>query len=317
MERTLRRAGSIGWLPLLLMISCAGPSTGSHLPTGVPTGIQTGVHFPRPDEYVSLKRDGADFAVVDFPLDQPGTWLPAIQRAAQSGLKLIAGVYPPPYRLGKDGTWTIEPRGTSFLTTLGEHPETVMAVFVYNEPYYSDPNSSGRQYDCGFYSAEDLRKLRATIRTVWPDARVYHDLGDPSVWAPGGEFWQLHQECLQNKYRDQTEIADFVGIWSYPFQTGKGYRKEQSLGAIRRELEFVNTSMRPAKPVVLGQAFASRRFGNYFPSKAELRDWNCSIRQIGTELVSWYPWRQQGVYDDYLANHPDYWPLAVGGACRG
>lgn len=280
------------------------------------TQTQTGVHFARPGEFGTLKQLGMEFAVVDFPPDQPIAWRDALERASAAGIKLIVGLYPPPYQLTRNGTWKITASGVEFLNILKAHPDSVMAVFVYNEPYYTDPNPGGGLHDCGFYSADDLRKLRATIRTVWAEARIYHDLGDPSAWAPGSEFWQAHQSCIRDKYRDQTEVADYLGIWEYPFQDGKGYRKESSLRMLKRELDFVNASMQPARPVVLIQGFASRSLGFYFPTKAEMQDWNCSVRQLGPAFISWYPWRQPGRYDDFLVNHPNYWRLMGEDACR-
>lgn len=110
-------------------------------------------------------------------------------------------------------------------------------------------------------------------------------------------------------------MADLVGVGAYPFEPGRKYNKRESLTFTKREMDFVSKSMKPAKPVVLGQSFAGKADGAGWPTKDQLRDWNCSLRQIRAEFISWYPWRQDR-YEDYLANDQDYWPVTVGNACR-
>ncbi len=306
-------------LLLLLLAGCSplAPSVSPERPGPTLAGaVRTGTHFAEVGDFPALQKIGYDFALVEFSPENPQDWQEGLQKAAQANLQLIVGLYPPPYKRNADGSWTIQPQGIAFLTKLKAHDQTVIGVFVYNEPYSSDPNPKGKQHGCGFYSAADLRQLRTTIQGVWSGARIYHDLGDPSVWAPGGAWWQENQKCIGDKYADQTGVADFVGLFDYPFDADRQYRKQESLAVLKREIDFVNKSMRPARPVVLGQAFASKAYGAAWPTKAQLRDWNCTLRHLGVEYLSWYPWRQEGGYDDYLVNHQDYWSLTVADACR-
>ncbi|MBI3664852.1 MAG: hypothetical protein HY236_01270 [Acidobacteria bacterium] len=74
--------------------------------------------------------------------------------------------------------------------------------------------------------------------------------------------------------------------------------------------------MYPAKPVVLDQSFRCNSCGhNAWPTLDQIKDWNCATRQLPTGAISWYVWRQS-VYDDYLVNHPEDWPLTVASACK-
>ncbi len=278
--------------------------------------MHTGTHFAEVSDLSTLRKIGYDFAVVEFAReDDPSSWREGLETAKQTGIKLIAGMWPPPYTRNPDGTWTIQSPGVAFLNQLKAYESTVMAVFVYNEPYSSDPNPHGGQYHCGFYSAADLRQLRTQIQRVWPGARVYHDLGDPSTWAPGGDWYESNKGCIGNKYADQRGVADYVGIFDYPFGLSK-YTREDSLQMLRHEIDFVSRSMQPAKAVVLGQSFASASDGASWPTKEQMRDWNCALRQLGVEYLSWYPWQQGSRYDDYLSKHRDYWSLTVASACR-
>lgn len=322
MGAATQRGSTLRRLAALILMTAAGctsqlpsvPSQPSHVRLGTGTA-QTGTHWARPSEFDTVRKIGYDFVILDVSGDEPATWQEALDKATRSGLKLIVGLWPPPYTHNADGTWTIQPQGIDFLRLLKARANAVMALFVYNEPYWADPDGKATTTDgCGFYSADDLRKLRTTIRTVWPDAKIYHDLGDPSVYAPGGYWWQEKKQCIGDKYRDQTEVADYVGVWSYPFDISKGYTKQQSLSALQQETDFVRTRMKPARAVVLGQSFAGRKYGMRWPTKNELLDWNCALRQSGAEIISWYPWRQD-IYQDYLANHRDYWPLTVEPAC--
>jgi hypothetical protein len=262
-----------------------------------------------------LHRAGYQVIVADFALGDPTGWKGILDAAASAGVKLIAGAYPPPYHRQRDGSWTIDPAGVDFLNLLKSNSATVMAVFVFNEPYDSDP-LTGKEFECGFFSAQDLRGVRNKIRSVWDQAKIYLDMDDPTEWAPSGEYAKAHRDCIGDKYKDQTEVADYIGIWSYPFEVKRGYIKQKALESIRKQIAFVRASMKPAQAVVLGQAFASKSLGFYFPSKNEMRDWNCALRKmVGTDYVFWYPWRQPDRYDDYLARHADYLPLTLADVC--
>ena len=83
-----------------------------------------------------------------------------------------------------------------------------------------------------------------------------------------------------------------------------------------KETSYVINSMH-ATPVWLGQAFALPSDGEVFPTQAQLLDWNCSVRQAlpAGALISWYVWREPGLYTDTLANHPEDWADTTAAAC--
>ena len=82
-------------------------------------------------------------------------------------------------------------------------------------------------------------------------------------------------------------------------------------------LEFVKTKM-GAEAVLDAQAFRCRNCGEAtrFPTAAEIKDWNCSLRDLQPNAISWYVWRQS-IYEDYLANYPALWPSTSPSACGG
>ncbi len=288
---------------LILAISC-GEVAASRLSAPTPaSAIETGVHWAGPEDFALLKRLGYQFAVVSLDRD-PDHWRAVFDAAEKAGIRLVAGLHPYPYHLGRNG-WEIETVGRKFLEYARSRAGLMKALFVFNEPYWLDP-STGANSPCGAFSAEELRGLRAEIRKVWPRALVYHDFGRPSLWAPGGAMQRQHA-CVGARYADAAGIADYAGIWFYPVNAGGTYRRDEFVRTMRDELAYVTREMH-AEPILLGQAFRCARCtdGTRMPSVDEIRDLNCTMRWLGPQGISWYPWRQP-VYEDSLANHEDYW----------
>lgn len=280
------------------------------LAVGSAPGQETGTHWASPAEYGVLRNLGYQFAVTTVSTS-PAEWTATFDAAEAQGLKLIVGVYPPPYSLS-NGTWTITPTGQAFLRFAASRERTVKAIFGFNEPYWVNP-WTGQTSLCGQLTAADLRKFREEIRKIWPAAKIFHDLGAPGEWAPGGTNAR-NNACIGNKYADQTGVADFVGVWFYPFERAS-YLKEEGLAAVREDIDFVKNSMQ-AEAVVDMQAFRCRNCGeaSRFPNEDELKDWNCAVRALAPHAVSWYVWRQS-IYDDFLANHPASWSMTTADAC--
>jgi uncharacterized protein (TIGR03437 family) len=272
---------------------------------------ETGVHWAEPAEFVQLRNLGMQF-VVTTVTSAPATWQRAFDAADIAGLRLIVGMNPSPYRL-VDGRWTITQAGRDFLLYAARRSSTVKAIFVFNEPYWVDPFTGANDF-CGIYSAEQLRQLNTLVRSVWPRAPIFHDIGSPSQWAPGGQVRRSYP-CIGDKYADQRDVADFVGIWFYPFEANGVYRKVEALTALRREVDFVRNRMN-AEPIVLNQSFlcTNCQEATRYPTPDEMRDWNCAARSLGATSYSWYVWRQN-IYQDYLALHPESWPVLSDAAC--
>jgi hypothetical protein len=307
--------GVLALLAMALSVCTPQPAGSTPSPATSVVAKMTGTHWAGPEDFQMLHKGGYQVIVAEFGLDDRAGWKGILDAAARAGVQLIAGAFPPPYHKQSNGSWTIDPAGVDFLNLLKANAATVMAVFVFNEPYDSDP-VTGKEYKCGYYSAQDLRGVRSKIRSVWDQAKIYLDMDDPSDWAPTGAYGQAQKDCIGDKYRDQNEVADYIGIWAYPFEVKGGYRKEPAIALIRKQIAFIRASMKPAVPVVLGQAFGSKSLGFYFPSKNEMRDWNCTLRRSAdTDYIFWYPWRQPERYDDYLAKHTDYLPLTLPDVC--
>ena len=274
--------------------------------------VETGTHWAEPPDFPTLATLGYDFVITTLHPDDGAFWEATFDAAEAAGLKLSVGLYPEPYRF-QNGKWSITAEGKAFLRLAASRASIVKSVFVYNEPYWIHPFTE-QENECGAMSAVDLRLLRDAIREVWPQALIHHDLGDPSLWAPGG-FYASEYPCLGQKYADQTGVADLVGIWYYPFVQG-WYLRERSLAGLQQEIAFVREKMN-AEPVVSGQAFRCSDCGeaSRLPSAEELEDWNCSVRRLGPQAISWYPWRQD-IYEDYLSQHPQLWPATVATPCQ-
>ena len=273
------------------------------------SAITTGTHWGRVADMSTFKRMGYSFDVVTVNPKDKSQWKRVLDAARANGLKLIIGGYPEPYSYAK-GQWKISRAGRQLLRYLEGRSSLVLALFVYNEPYWVNP-FTGHTNSCGATSAAQLRRLRKKIRSIWHGAKIYHDLGWPSAWAPGGSLHD-HHPCIGRKYSDQRGVADYVGIWDYPF-TSSGFRKMEGLATLTREATYVKSGMQ-ATPVFLGQAHAVDDL--VWPTSWELQDWNCAIRAAlpAGSLISWYVWRQ-AMYTDYLANHPEMQLMTTQAMC--
>ena len=272
--------------------------------------VGTGTHWPDIADFPTLKNLGYDFAVTNVNPANRAEWAPTFDAAGAAGLKLVIGMYPVPYRL-TNGVWSITPAGQEFLRYAASRAASVKAIFVYNEPYWVNPFTNKNDL-CGALSAQQLRDLRSAIRTIWPDAKIYHDIGTPGAWAPSGSHWKDYP-CVANKYADATGVADFVGIWYYPF-TDSGYQRTEGLATLRQEIAYVRAKML-AEPVLVNQAFTCKscKLSNW-PTADQLKDWHCATRSLGAEAISWYAWRQD-LYDGDLFHRPQLWPSTSPSVC--
>ena len=304
--RTLVRKMFAGVLEFALATAFTG---------GANAQMLTLTHFPSPADFPVLSALGYDAAVITFNPNRPTSWQPVLDAAAAAGIKLIAGGYPAPYQLN-NGNWTITSSGIAMLNLLQSRPDVVIALYVFNEPYYTNPYTS-QVSPCGYFSADDLRALRNAIQGVWPGAKIYHDLGNPAAWAPSGSYAAI-TPCVGNKYADQTGIADYVGIWEYPF-TPAGANTARALSVLSAGVTFVLNSMQPALPISLNQVFACPGCAPnlVFPSRQQVLSWNCATRALPVAGVDWYAWRAFiPTYSEGLSDHKPYWPLTTADACK-
>ena len=143
-----------------------------------------------------------------------------LDAAKAAGIRLIIGIYafggPEPY-IPNGSSWTISAAAQQMLDYFETRQDEIIATFVFNEPYWLNP-LTGASDACGAMSAAQLRSLRTEIKKVWPAAKIYHDLGQPAGWAPGGYLYNAHP-CIGDKYADATGVADYVGVYDYPFTT--------------------------------------------------------------------------------------------------
>jgi len=269
-------------------------------PPPTPPSVLTGTHWAETNEYANLKSIGYSFNVTTFQPGNDNTADPLSARskldaASAAGIQLIIGMYPEPYTW-TGSTWTISANGIQSLNYLKTRESLVLALFVFNEPYWV----SG-------YSANQLRILRNVIRGVWPTAKIYHDMGQCKFWA----------DTNPAVYGDQSGTLDYSGSWYYPFKDASvglyPQWKAYGLSILAAEETFITNNIGGgAKMVWLGQSHTAPSDNLLYPSDAQISDWNQAIRGVisPTNLISWYVWRQ-GIYPDYLVNHPTQWPLTV------
>jgi hypothetical protein len=288
--------------------------------TTTPSGAaQTGTYWADTSDYATLGLIGMGYAVKNVaPGDVAGAKA-ALDAAHAASIKLIIGLYsfggPEPYTINADGTWNFTAGAVQVIQYLASRPNDVLAFFGMNEPYWEDQAGRNTKMDgCGVFSAAELRQFRAQVQQIGPGLKVYQDIGWPSEWSSKsvGDPDSVWKSCVGTKYDDQSGVADYVGIWAYPVESG-GYDANKSLSIARfnRESNFVINNIH-ATPVWLGQSFDD---GAGYPTDAQIKDWNCSMRAImpAGALLSWYVWANQ--YPDFLKNHPSQWPLVEASAC--
>ena len=88
--------------------------------------VETGTHWPTVADFPRLKSIGYTFVVTTVD-GNPSNWAATFDAAEQAGLKLIIGVYNPPYTLS-NGTWTISSTGQSFIRYAQSRAELVKAL---------------------------------------------------------------------------------------------------------------------------------------------------------------------------------------------
>ena len=256
----------------------------------------TGTHWPDVSDYSQLKSIGYGFGVTNVA---PGDVAGAKQKldaAHNAGIKLIIGLYafggPEPYVLNANGTWTISRGSIDVLNYLESRESDIVAFFGFNEPYWVEP---GRRHRAPAASSppRSCRQLRTKIQAVWPEPRSTTTSAGRASGRRGGLLQRIF--VLGNKYADQTGVADYVGVWDYPFETTGYMRRGDWL--VCKETNFVINSMH-AVPVWLNQAHGI--LGSLvFPTQAPLPAWYSAVRSAlpAGSLISWYVWRQ-GIHGD-------------------
>jgi hypothetical protein len=290
------------------------PSSEAARPTT--TRTLTGTHWASPADFPALKAAGYDFAVVTVPPTDKARLDAVLDAAHQNGLKLFVGAQPYPFEhVGNELRLTSD--GKQFLKNLSARKDDVMGVWVSNEPFWTDPLRPSVNSEKGVYTAKQLSDLANQIRAVYPDAKIMQDIGAPSAWAPGGK---MH---TGDKYPiDQLKgVADYWGIFgdgAEPFKAGGAYNKQGALDKIEHEVKFVEQTLGGRAIVDAQSYYAPSATITGYPSDAQIKDFNCALRQRMPELsgISWYVWRQAPLYQDFLANHPSQVPLTGPNVCR-
>ena len=276
--------------------------------------ILTGTHWAGPADFPALKKAGYDFAVVTVDPNNKAQLDSMLNAAHQNGLKLIVGAQPYPYVHSGNGL-EITPAGQQFLKNLSARQDDVMGVFVFNEPFWTDPLTN-RNSSKGVYSAQQLGDLNDKIRAIYPGAKIYQDIGAPSAWAPGGALGTGAKYPIDQLKR----VADYWGLFgngAEPFMAGGAYNKQSALNEIAGQVKFVREKL-GGEAIVAAQSYRAPKAGiTGYPSDAQIQDFNCALRQQIPDLagISWYVFRQAPLYQDFLANHPQQIPLTGPNAC--
>lgn len=251
-------------------------------PVSPPTVAQTtGGHYVDIASFPKVAAQGWKFA---YNTVQPGdlSSIDAYAAAAKStGLKLMLGLYPYPY--SNQGGVTISAAGKQSIQRLASHPEA-FALFVFNEPY-----------GLGWATAQ-LRTLYIQVKSLAPNLKVWHDIGQPSLYAP--------------TVGDQSGICDIMGIWRYPFTLTGGYQKAASLQTLATEQAFCKKlGVTPAWLVqtLAEPVAADAPQGFAMPTAAQLSDYVQAVRQAldPAAFVSMYVWDRISNYTDSLSAHPE------------
>ena len=282
-------------------------------PNPNPGGIDLGVHWPDLEDYAQLSSLDLDFAITTLAPDDTDRWTEVFDAADSAGIRLIVGLFPEPYQF-VNGRWVISTEGVAFLRFAAARAKTMKALFVFSEPYWIDPATRETNI-CGAVAADDLRALRVEIQRVWPGAEIFHDIGAPLDWTPGREL-ATNNPCIGNKFANQRGVADLVGVSQHRHLAGTPFDIEANLASIGEQAAYVRDQM--GAEVLIGlQTFSCGDCNvppHRLPSPAELFAWQCAIRSLAPQSISFYPWRLDE-FDQVLSGRPELWPMLLPTGC--
>jgi len=290
-----------GYLPLILHQYPAPPvptptftpaptltPTPAFTPGPVPSAPFYGVEFAPAGDLGTVKDLGAEVVLWSFDYNgTPQDWLAYLDQANGYGLKVVAWLWPQGWNWN-GSEWEIDQQARSFVQTVAGHP-ALFAVYALHEPYWMGC------YGCGYTTAEQ-QALYNAIKEI-ADVPIWSDIG-------GIAFWTEYSEATA--FADG--VCDYCAVWYYPFLPGGVYQRDQMISTLEADIAVAKERAPNSKLFYGMQSFAQA--GDYrMPTAEEMVDMASIVYSKDIEGALWYVWWFGPLYEDFLSNHPELYPV--------
>jgi hypothetical protein len=262
--------------------------TGSCSPTSLVEPFY-GMQFAYLDDLSTVKSLKIEVVMTDLPHNgAPASWLAFLDAAQVQGIRVIPWLWPQGWTW--DGnTWQIDAQASLFIQTVAGHP-ALFAVYALHEPYWNGCEG------CGYTTATQQALYRA-IKTI-ADVPIYSEINGIAYWtarSPATAFADGVCDYCQSSY--------------YPFKDGGIYERDELITHITADLTVARERAPHSKIVWTMPAFDYPPDHLRMPTADEMRDLASIVYSMDIAGAWWYPWKFNELYNDFLFNHPELYPV--------
>lgn len=105
-------------------------------------------------------------------------------------------------------------------------------------------------------------------------------------------------------------VCDYCATWYYPFTADGAYERQELITRLQADLAVAKERAPNSKIVWLMQSYAQPNpSGLRMPTAAEMEDLAAIVYASDVFGALWYTWQFEGLYDDFLFNHPELYPV--------
>jgi hypothetical protein len=249
-----------------------------------------GAQFVPVTDLELVKGLGIDVVLNVFQHDEsPETWLAYLDAAQEHEIQVVAWLWPAGWTWDGE-TWQIDDQARTFVQTVAGHP-ALMAVYTLHEPYYNDC------FGCGYTTAQQ-QALYTAVKEI-ASVPIWSEVDGIAFWTAQGE---------ETAFADG--VCDYCGTGYYPFLEGDVYERKELIARLNADLAVAEERAPNSKIVWNMQVFAQSALPAYrMPTEEEMRDLAALVYRTDIAGAMWYPWTFNTLYDDYLSNHPELYPV--------
>jgi hypothetical protein len=262
--------------------------TGSCSPTSLVEPFY-GMQFVYRNDLSRVKNLGIEVVMTDLSHDgTPADWLAYLDAAQAQNIRVIPWLWPQGWTW--DGTaWRIDAQARLFVQTVAGHP-ALFAVYALHEPYWNGCEG------CGYTTAEQ-QALYSAIKAI-ADVPIYSELNGIAYWTARGQA---------TAFADG--VCDYCMSSYYPFKDGGIYERDELSAHITTDLTVARERAPHSKIVWTMPAFDYPPEHFRMPTADEMRDLASIVYSMDIAGAWWYPWKFNKLYNDFLLNHPELYPV--------
>lgn len=245
-----------------------------------------GMQFAYKDDLSTVKGLDIEIVLTDFAHDGTAAdWLAFLNTAQENNIQVIPWLWPQGWTWNGQ-TWQIDAQANLFVQTVAKHP-AVLAIYALHEPYWNGCEGCG-------YTTGQQQALYLAIKAI-ANVPLYSDVDSMAFWTARGTETAFAEG-----------VCDYCGTWYYPFVKGGIYERQELITRLTNDLAVLRQRAPNSKFVWLMQSYAQGPPNNLrMPTAAEMRDLASIVYSSNIDGALWYPWKFDGLYSDYLFNHPE------------